>query len=127
MLGFRSLGGILPELLALEADAEVQWDLGYVLFRQDDLALVPAQDLDPEREPFQLLDQHAERLWDAGFERVVALDDRLIRLDAADDVVGLDGEDLLEDVRRSVGLERPDLHLTESLASELRLASKRLL
>src|SRR6266704_1818556 len=104
---------VFPELFALEADAEVQRDLRDVLFRQNNLTLVLAQDLDPERQAFQLLDQNAERLRDAGLERVVALDDRLIRLDAADDVVGLDGEDLLEDVRCAVCLERPDLHLTE--------------
>src|SRR5438477_2336779 len=118
---------VFPELFALEADAEIQRDLGNVLFRQHDLALVLAQDLDPEREAFQLFDQHAERFRDAGFERVVALDDRLVRLHAADDVVGLDGQDLLEDVRRAVGLERPDLHLSEPLSTELRLAAQRLL
>src|SRR2546427_860577 len=122
-----SFGGILPELFALEADAEVQWDLGNVLFRQDDLTLVLAQDLDPEGKAFQLLDQHAERLRDAGFERVVALDDRLVRLHAADDVVGLDRQDLLEHMRRAVGFERPDLHLSEPLSAELRLAAQRLL
>src|SRR6266851_8368326 len=118
---------VFPELFALEADAEVQRDLGNVLFRQNYLALVLTQDLAPERQAFQLLDQHAERLRDAGFERVVALDDRLVRLDAADDVVGLDGEDFLEDVRRAVGLERPNLHLTETLTAELRFAAQRLL
>src|SRR2546430_13780128 len=76
---------------------------------------------------FQLLDQHAERLRDAGLERVVALDDRLVGLDAADDVVRLHGEDLLQDVRGAVGLERPHLHLAEALAAELSLASQRLL
>src|SRR5260370_28421548 len=118
---------VFPELFALEADAEVQRDLRDVFLRQNDLALVLAQDLDPERKAFQLLDQHPERLRDAGFERVVALDDRLIGLDAADDVVRLDGQDLLEDVRRAVSLERPHLHLTEPLAAELRLAAQRLL
>src|SRR6266550_88629 len=122
-----SFGGILPELFALEADAEVQRDLGNVLFREDDLTLVFAHDLDPEREALQLLDQHAERLRDAGLERVVALDDRLVGLDAADDVVRLDGQDLLQDVRGAVRLERPHLHLAEALAAELRLASQRLL
>src|SRR5229473_2856829 len=122
-----SFGGILPELFALEADAEVKRNLRDVFFAQDNLALVLAQDLDPEREPFQLLDQHAERLRDAGLERVVALDDRLVRLHAADDVVGLYGQDLLEYVRGAVGLERPDLHLTEPLPTELGLAAQRLL
>src|SRR5216683_2404922 len=118
---------VFPELFALEADAEVQRDLRDVFLRQNDLALVLAQDLDPERQPFQLLDQHAERFRDAGFERVVALDDRLIGLDAADDVVRLDRQDLLQDVRGAVSLERPHLHLAEALAAELRLAAQRLL
>src|SRR5260370_7731390 len=87
---FRSLfRAVCPELFALEADAEIQRDLGDVLFRQDDLALVLAQDLDPEREPFQLLDQHAERLRDAALECVVALDDRLVGLDAPADPLPL--------------------------------------
>src|SRR6266540_1426646 len=110
-------GGIFPELFALETDAEVQRDLGNVLLRQDNLALVLAQDLDPKREPLQLLDQHAERLRDAGLERVIALDDRFVRLDAADDVVGLDGQDLLQDVGGAICLERPHLHLAEALAA----------
>src|SRR5712691_3118980 len=118
---------VFPELFALEADSKVQRDLGDVLFTQNNLALVFAQDLDPEREPFQLLDQHAERFRDAGFERVVALDDRLVSLDAADDVVGLDGQYLLQDVRGAVSLEGPNLHLAEALAAELRLAAQRLL
>src|ERR1700730_3530324 len=118
---------VFPELFALEADSEVQRDLGYVLFRQNDLPLVLAQDLDPERDPFQLLDQHAERFRNAGLESVVALDDRLVCLDAADYVVRLHGEDLLEDVRRAVSAERPHFHLTEPLPAELRLAAQRLL
>src|SRR5258705_1358955 len=61
-----SFGRVFPELFALEADTEVQRDLGDVLFRQHDLALVLAQDLDPERKPLQLLDQHPERLGNAG-------------------------------------------------------------
>src|SRR5947208_7502398 len=118
---------VFPELFALEADAEVQRDLGDVFFTKHDLALVLAQDLDPERKAFQLLDEHAERLRDARLERVVALDDRLVSLDAADDVVRLHGQDLLQDVRGAVRLERPHLHLAKPLASELRLAAQRLL
>src|ERR1700693_378564 len=118
---------VFPELFALEADTKVKRDFRDVFFAEYDLALVLAQDLDPEREPFQLLDQHAERFRDAGLERVVALDDRLVGLDAADDVVRLDGQDLLQDVRGAVSLERPHLHLAEALAAELRLAAQRLL
>src|SRR6266566_8933586 len=115
------LAGVLPDLVPLQADAQVERELGDVLFAQHDLALVLAQDLDPERQALQLLDQHPEALGDAGLERVVALDDRLVGLDAADDVVRLDGQDLLEDVGGAVRLERPHLHLAEALAAELRL------
>jgi hypothetical protein len=62
-----------------------------------------------------------------GLGDVLALDDRLVGLDAADGVVGLDGEHLLQRVGGAVGLERPDLHLAEALAAELRLAAQRLL
>src|SRR5215472_6128300 len=114
--------GVLADLVALQADAQVQRQLGDVLLAEDDLALVLAQDLDPEREPLQLLHEHPEALRDAGLERVVALDDRLVGLDAAHDVVRLDRQDLLEHVSGPVGLQRPDLHLAEALAAKLRLA-----
>src|SRR6267378_1449245 len=55
-----SFGGILPELFALEADPKVKRNLRDVFFAKNDLALVLAQDLDPERKAFKLLDQHAE-------------------------------------------------------------------
>src|SRR5205814_9772601 len=55
---------------------------------------------------------------------VLALDDRLVGLNPADRVVGLDREHLLERVRGAIGLERPDLHLAEALATELRLAAQ---
>ena len=42
-------------------------------------------------------------------------------------VVGLDRQHFLQGVRRAVGFERPDFHLAEALAAELRLAAQRLL
>ena len=58
---------------------------------------------------------------------MLALDDVLVHLGPAVDVVRLDGEHLLQRVRRAVGLERPHFHLAEALAAELRLAAQRLL
>ncbi len=55
------------------------------------------------------------------------LDDRFVGLDTTHDIVGLDRQDLLQGVSRAVRLERPDLHLAETLSAELRLAAKRLL
>ena len=63
----------------------------------------------------------------ARFEDVLALHDGLVGLDASDDIVGLHGEEFLEDVGGAVGFERPDLHLAEALAPELRLAAQWLL
>src|SRR5215203_6579068 len=88
---------------------------------------VAGEDLDVEAERLQLLEQHLEGLRDARLRNVLALDDRLVDLDAAQDVVGLDGEQLLQRVGRAVGLHRPALHLTEALTTELRLTTQRLL
>ena len=63
----------------------------------------------------------------AGRLDVLALDDGLVGLDAAHDVVRLDREELLEDVGRAVGLQGPDLHLAEALPAELGLAAQWLL
>src|SRR5512138_1973911 len=82
--------------------------------------------LDVQAQTLQLPDQHVERIGDAGVVRRVALDDRLVDLGAAVDVVRLRGQQLLQDVGRAVGLERPDLHLAEALAAELGLAAERL-
>src|SRR5438270_8886826 len=117
----------LIEFIPLEIDPQVQRQLGDVLLGEDDLALVFAQDLDAQRQALELLHQHPEALRDAGLERVVAFHDRFVGLDPAHNVVGLHGQDLLEDVRRAVGLERPHLHLAEALAAELRLAAQWLL
>ena len=88
---------------------------------------VGGEDLDVQAEGLHLLDEHLEALGDAGLGDVLALDDRLVDLDPAEDVVGLDGEQLLQAVRGAVGLERPHLHLAEALAAELRLSAQRLL
>ena len=84
-------------------------------------------DVDVERQRLHLLQQHLERLGDRRLGDVLALDDRLVGLHAADRVVGLDREHLLERVGGAVRLQGPHLHLAEALAAELRLAAQRLL
>src|SRR6266850_8099295 len=89
------------------------------------LGLVPK--LDVHAKALELLDQHVERLGRAGRGRILSLDDRLVDARPPRDVVRLHGEKLLERERRAIRLERPHLHLAESLSSELRLAAQRLL
>ena len=92
-----------------------------------DLVAVGLQHLDVEAQRLHLLHEHLEALGDARLGDVLALDDALVHLHAAEHVVGLDGQQLLQAVRRAVGLEGPHLHLTEALATELRLPTERLL
>src|SRR5690606_16062458 len=88
---------------------------------------VRREDLDVQAQRLHLLHEHLEGLGDARLLDVLALDDRLVHLDAAEDVVGLDREQLLQRVCGAVGLQRPHLHLTEALTTELRLTTERLL
>src|SRR5690554_79270 len=101
-------------------------DLVVVLLHVDRHA-VRGQHLDVQAERLHLLEEHLERLRDTRVRDVLALDDRLVDLHAALDVVGLDREELLEGVRCAVRLERPHLHLSEALTAELRLTTERLL
>src|SRR5688500_3114605 len=115
-------------LKALEVDpSEVGQRIASRVLDEADFLFVLVQDLDRQPERLELLDEHLERLRHAGRLDLLALDDGLVRLHATHDVVGLHGEELLEDVRGAVRLERPDLHLAEALATELRLATQRLL
>src|SRR5690242_13909715 len=113
-------GQVDPELLRRAEDVLVG------LLHLDGGALA-VEDLDIEAEGLHLLDEHLEGLGDAGLGDVVALDDGLVHLHAAGHVVGLDRQQLLQGVGGAVRLERPHLHLTEALATELRLTTERLL
>src|SRR6188768_1899292 len=116
-------------LRTAEVDAELLGGAEDVLVQLAHLDLLAGlgEDLDVQAERLHLLDEHLEALGDAGLGDVLALDDRLVDLDPAQDVVGLDGEQLLQAVGRAIGLEGPDLHLTEALATELGLTAQRLL
>ena len=75
-------------------------------------------------ERLQLAHQNVEGFGHARLDARLALDDGLVDFRAAVDVVRLAGQQLLQDVRRAVGFERPDFHFAEALAAELRLASQ---
>ena len=112
-----------------DVDAELLGRAEHVLVELAHLDLLAGvgQDLDVEAEALHLLDEHLEALGDPRLGDVLALDDGLVDLDPAEDVVGLDGEQLLQGVGGAVGLEGPHLHLPEALAAELGLAAEGLL
>src|SRR6266478_214665 len=89
--------------------------------------LLPLHQLDVQAERLQLADEHVERFRHARLNARFALDDGLVNLRAAIDIVRLCREQLLQDVRCAVSFQRPDFHFTEALAAELRLAAERLL
>src|SRR5260370_9959354 len=89
--------------------------------------LLPLHQLDVQAERLQLANEDVERFGHARLDTRFALDDGLVNLRAAIDVVRLRREQLLQDVRCAVGFQCPDFHFAEALASELRLAAERLL
>ena len=80
-----------------------------------------------KRQGLKLFDQHLEGLGHAGLGDVFALDDGFVGLYAADGIVALYGQDLLQHVAGAVGLQGPHFHFAEALAAELGLAAQGLL
>src|SRR5690348_13569822 len=83
------------------------------------LFLLAERDAQPES--LQFFHQHVERLRNTGLGQVVALHDRLVHLRATLNVVRFHRQNLLQGMRGAVGLERPHLHLSETLAAKLGL------
>src|SRR5579872_4065814 len=73
------------------------------------------------------LDEDVERFRNTGLERVFAAHDRFVYFGSSRHVVRLHSQDFLQRIGGAIGLERPDFHLTETLAAELSLAAQRLL
>src|SRR5487761_1673696 len=102
---------------ATDVDAELLGRAVHVLVELTHLDLLTCgrEDLDVQAQRLHLLDEHLEALGDPRLGDVLALHDGLVDLHAAEDVVGLDREQLLERVGGPVGLEGPHLHLPEAL------------
>jgi len=82
---------------------------------------------DIEAETLDFLHQNVERLRRPRLQTVVTLNERFVDTRAACNIVGLDGEQLLQRVGGTISFQRPDLHLTETLATILCLTTERLL
>src|SRR6266852_1024867 len=96
--------------------------------RAQNRLLLPGLDqLHIQTERLQLPDQHVERLRHARLHGRFALDDGLVNLGAAVYVVGLRGQQLLQNERRAVRFERPDFHFPEALPAELGFSTQGLL
>src|ERR1019366_4855063 len=80
-----------------------------------------------ETQRLQLADQYVERFGHARLDGGLALDDGLVNLGAAINIVRLRGQQFLQNVGGAIGFQRPDFHFAETLAAELRLAPQRLL
>src|SRR5216684_8165544 len=89
--------------------------------------LLPLHQLDVQAERLQLANEDVERFGHARLDTRFALDDGLVNLRAAINVVRLRREQFLQDVRCPVSFQCPDFHFAEALAAELRLAAERLL
>ena len=75
----------------------------------------------------QFLDKHVEAFWNLRTDDLRLLDDRLVSLGAAVDVVRLNGQHFLQGVGGAVSFECPDLHFAKALTTVLGLTTERLL
>src|SRR5690625_4204243 len=82
---------------------------------------------DFQAEALQFSHQHVEALRHVRLGHIIALDDLLLGLRASLYFVRLVREHLLQRMSRTVSVQRPDLHLTETLDTKLGLTTKRLL
>ena len=82
---------------------------------------------DVQAQRTHFLDKDLERFGHFRSRNALALDDRLVGLDTTGGIVGVDREDLLQDVGCAIRIERPNLHLAEALAAELGFTTERLL
>ena len=62
-----------------------------------------------------------------GVGRFSPFHNRLVGLSSTDDIIALHGKKFLQDVGSTVGFQRPYFHFTETLTTELRFTSQRLL
>ena len=73
------------------------------------------------------MQEHIERLRDTWGWHSIALDDSLVCLATAYSIVRLNRQDFLEDMRSTECLKCPNLHLSETLSTELCFTAERLL
>ena len=73
------------------------------------------------------MQQYVEGFRYAWYWHVLALHDAFVRFRTTQYVVGLHRKDFLKDVGCTECFECPNLHFSETLTSELRLTTKRLL
>src|SRR5574344_582769 len=97
----------------------------YSVFSSD-ISLISSS-LDVKAQGSNFTDHHVEGFRNARFRRILAVDDSVIDLGTAHDIIGLHGQKFLQGVRSAVGFESPDFHFAEALAAELTLAAERLL
>src|ERR1017187_1461176 len=78
------------------------------------LAFARLDQLHIKAKRLQLANQNVERLWYTRLDGRFAFDNGLVNLGAAIHVIGLRGQQFLQDVRRSVRFQGPDFHFSEA-------------
>ena len=92
-----------------------------------DFVSFAVENLDVKAERLKLLDKNLERFGYARLGNVETLDDSLVGVYTADNVVRLDSEDFLKCICCTLCFECPDFHFTETLAAELSFTAEGLL
>src|ERR1017187_9989949 len=124
---FESTHRALPPAGAVEATPRSLRSVGGDRSCDHWLTFARLDQLHIKAKRLQLANQNVERLGHTRLDGRFAFDDGLVNLGAAIHVIGLRGQQFLQDVRCSVRFQGPDFHFSEALATELRLAAQRLL
>src|SRR5690606_16653567 len=83
--------------------------------------------IDVDTQRTDLFDQYVEGFRHTRLHAVIAVHDVLVHLGPTVHIVRLDGQHFLQGVGGTVGFQCPDLHLPETLTTELRFTTQRLL
>ena len=119
------LDGVIVQQLVLVGDSLGAGNITHIeaglfvveVLAHIDLVAFLVLDHDVQTQRLQFLEHDAEGLGDARLRDGLALDDGLVGLDTALDVIGLDGQDLLQGVSGTVSFQSPDFHLAEALTA----------
>src|SRR5207253_4366187 len=83
--------------------------------------------IDIQSQALEFLDHNVEGFRQPRLEQIVAFYNGLVHAGSTDNIVGLNGQHLLQSVRRTICFQCPDFHLAEALTAKLRLSAEWLL
>ena len=96
-------------------------------FQKFDFCIVISEDFDIQTQRLKLFKKNFEGFRDTWLRDIVTFDNCFVSLHTTYNIIGLHCQDLLQSVGSTICLQRPNLHLSETLSTELSFTTQRLL